>query len=335
MAALWVVTSAFRTVVLPRPERVWLTSAAFELARRVSVAVADRTGSAERRHRVLGTFAPAVLISLPLLWAIGLIASFAAIYWGLDVGSFADATELSGSSLTTLGFVAAPTFAMRLIAIVEALLGLAIVALMISFLPTIYGTFSRREIAVGRLTARAGAPPDPVTFIARVVAVGRLDHVDERWEDWEDWFDELGETHTTFPALIYFRSSSPHRSWLGAAEAALDTAAILLATDIAPMTGQAETMLRSGFLALRGIADFYGVEPEQAPDEMGELSVSRSDFDRLVAELVERGVLVRTDPDTAWHAYRGWRVNYDHAVCGLRERIGDGPSHWTRRREAL
>ena len=101
------------------------------------------------------------------------------------------------------------------------------------------------------------------------------------------------------------------------------------------MTGQADTMLRSGFLAVRGIADFYGVEPEQDPDGMAELSVSRSDFDRLLTELAEQGVLVGADPDTAWEEYRGWRVNYDRAVCGLRERIGDGPSHWTRRHRAV
>ena len=331
VAAVWIVTSAVRTVVFPRPERVWLTSTAFELARRLSHVVAGRAGSPERRHRVLGTFAPAVLISLPLLWSIGLMASFTAVYWGIDGGSVREAIELSGSSLTTLGFIAAPTFAMRLVAILEALLGLAIVALMISFLPTIYGTFSRREIAVGRLTTRAGEPPDPVTFISRVFAVGRLDHIDERWEDWEDWFDELGETHTTFPALIYFRSARPARSWLGAAEAALDTAALLLATDIAPMTGRADTMLRSGFLALRGIADHYGIEPEQNPDEMSALSVSQADFDRLLAELSDQGVAVGTEPDEAWEAYRGWRVNYDNSVCGLRTLIGDGASHWTRR----
>jgi hypothetical protein len=331
VGAAWFVTSAVRTVVLPRPERVWLTMTSFEIARRASRAVAGRIADPIRRHRVLGAFAPSVLVSLPLLWAVGLIASFSAIYWGLDVGSLADAVELSGSSLTTLGFVAAPTFATRLIAIVEALFGLAIVALMISFLPTIYGVFSRREIAVGRLTTRAGEPPDPVEFIARIVAIDRLDHVGERWESWEDWFDELGETHTSFPSLIYFRSARPDRSWLSAAEAALDTAAILLATDLAPGTGQAETMIRSGYLSLRSIADFYSIEPERDPDDVAELSVSRLDFDRLLADLAAQDVTIDLDPGAAWVNYSGWRINYDNAVCGLRDRIDDGPSHWSRR----
>ena len=330
LVAAWVVSSAVRTVVMPRPERVWLTMALFELARRSAGAVAARVKAPDRRHRVLGAFGPAVLISLPLVWSLGLIASFAAIYWGLDVGSFADAVELSGSSLTTLGFVSAPTFAARLVAVVEALFGLAIVALMISFLPTIYGAFSRREIAVGRLTTRAGEPPDPVRFISRLAAIDRLHVVGERWEAWEDWFDELGETHTTFPALIYFRSAKADRSWLAAAEAVLDTAALLRAAQLVPSTGQADTMIRSGYLALRAIADFFGIEPEPEP-HTAEMSVTRRDFDHVLAELTERGVAIEVDPAEAWLAFRGWRMNYDGAVCRLRERISDGPSHWSRR----
>ncbi|MDH3755787.1 MAG: hypothetical protein OEU32_18145, partial [Acidimicrobiia bacterium] len=287
-----------------------------------------------RRHRVLGAFAPAVLIALPVMWSLGLILSFTAIFWGLDVGSLARSIELSGSSLTTLGFVTAPTFGTRIVAVVEAMLGVALVALMISFLPTIYGTFSRREIAVGRLTTRAGVPPDPVVFITRLVAIDRLRQVDERWSDWEDWFDELGETHTTFPALVYFRSARPGRSWLAAAEVALDTAAILRATDLTPQTGQADTMIRSGCIALRAIADYYRVQPERDPGDGADLSVAQADFDHMLDVLDDGSIPGGLDRDVAWRAYRGWRVNYDNAVCGLRARIGDGPSHWDMRRLA-
>lgn len=332
VSAGWLVTSAVRTIVIPRPDRVWMTATSFELARRVSKSLGERMATSTSRHRVLGAFAPSVLISLPLAWSLGLIVSFASIFWGLDVGSLSDAFELSGSSLTTLGFVAAPTLATRLVAIVEALFGLAIVALMISFLPTLYATFSRREIAVGRLTTRAGEPPDPVEFITRLDAIDRLHHVGERWDDWEDWFVELGETHTTFPALIYFRSARAGRSWLSAAEAALDTAALLRATELVPRTGQADTMIRSGYLALRAIADFYGIEDERDPDTAGDLSVSRKDFERVLDELDARGIAMGVEREGAWRSYRGWRVNYDSAVCGLRELISDEPSHWTRNR---
>lgn len=321
-------SSVIRTVVIPRPERVFLTSSAFSVSRQAAHFIASRVGP-KRRHRVLGAFAPTVLVALPLFWSIGLILSFTAIYWGLEAGTFAESLELSGSSLTTLGFVAAPSLGLRLLAILEALIGLAIVALMISFLPTIYGTFSRREIAVGRLTTRAGAPPGPISFVTRLHEIGRLDHIGERWEEWEDWFVELGETHTSFPALVHFRSADPNRSWVTAAETALDTAALTTAAGLAPRTGQADTMIRSGYLALRAIADYYRIAPEWTPVSAGTLSVSRSDFDKVLDALEGAGLSVTAERDEAWADFARWRIQYDQAITGLRNLVGWTPSHWS------
>lgn len=275
---------------------------------------------------MLGAFAPTVLIMLPLIWSIGLVGFFGAIYWGITDGTIGDAIDLSFSSLTTLGFVAAPTNASRVIASTEALMGLAIVALMISFLPTLYGTFSRREIAVGRLTTRAGEPPLPAEFIKRLATIDRLEHIGDLWDDWEDWFVELGETHTTFPALIYFRSSNPDRSWLAAAEVALDTAALVTAAGLVEPTGQADTMIRSGYLALRSVADFYRISPES--DSINTLSVERHEVDAILDELAAAGVDLPPDRDAVWREFAGWRINYDQAVVGLRDLVGDLPCHW-------
>ncbi len=324
-AVVWVWISVVRTVVLPRPERVWLTATSFEAARRITLFLARRTNP-ERAHRLLAAFAPTVLILLPLLWSIGLVGAFTALYWASTDGSLAESFDLSFSSLTTLGFVAPPNRFSRTLASTEALMGLAIIALMISFLPTLYSTFSRREIAVGRLIIRAGSPPKPVEFITRLSAIDQLDHLGEQWEAWEDWFVELEETHTTFPALIYFRSSSPERSWLAAAEMALDTAAVVTAAGLVEGNGQSETMLRSGYLALRSIADFYRVEPEST--DSAALSVQRSDLDKMLDDLAAAGLQFSTDRDTIWEAFAGWRVNYDKAIVGLRGMIVDSPSHW-------
>ena len=328
VSVVWLLTSVVRTVVIPRPERVFLTATTFEAARRLA-RWASRSVSPQRRHRILGTFAPSVLILLPAIWSLGLIIAFAAIFWGMKVGGIQEAIELSGSSLTTLGFVGAPTFVTRLIAIVEALLGLGIVALMISFLPTLYSTFSRREVAVGRLTTRAGAPPTPVSFITRLHEIDGLDRIGDRWEEWEDWFVELGETHTTFPALVYFRSARLDRHWVTAAETALDTAAIIDAIGLVHRTGQADTMIRSGYLAIRAIADHYRIAPEPADDAHQAISIDRSQFEAILDELQRRGIMLQMEPDAAWHRFAGWRANYDQAICGLQELTGPVPSHWT------
>ena len=38
------------------------------------------------------------------------------------------------------------------------------------------------------------------------------------------WFTEVQETHTSYGSLTFFRSPNPHRSWVTAAGAVLDTA---------------------------------------------------------------------------------------------------------------
>ncbi len=335
LVLVWFLSSAVRTVVIPRPERVWLTRITFEAARRSVQMAVRHIASPGRRDRLLGTFGPAVLLILPILWSLGSMVGFAFVFWGMGHGSVIESIELSGSSLTTLGFVTADTAALRLVAVAEGLLGLGIVALMISFIPTIYGTFSRREVAVGRFTVRAGEPPSPAVFILRLSRIGRLDLVGERWEEWEDWFVELGETHTSFPALVYFRSARSSRSWLTVAEAALDTAAIIAATGVAPSTGQADTMLRSGYLSLRMIADFFDIEPEVQPGGPGapliELSVSRRQFEATLDDLEAGGCTITADRDAAWTAFHGWRINYDRAIAGMAVLVGDVGSHWDSR----
>lgn len=324
---VWMLSSVVRSVVIPRPERVWITVTSFAVSRSVSHWLGSKL-PAWLRHKVLGGFAPSVLIALPLIWSGGLIASFSCFYWALGVGSWQESLEFSGSSITTLGFIGAPNTAAGIFAVIEALIGLGIVALMISFLPALYGTFSRREIAVGKLATRASTPANPVTFLTRLTAIDQLHNIEETWGEWEDWFVELGETHTSFPALVYFRSASPDRSWLTTAETALDTAAMVKALCITTGSGEADLMIRSGYKALREIADFYRIAPEAEPGDFDSLSVSHQQFHWAVEELTRAGVIDGPIPDGAWEAFAGWRINYDRAMVGLRELIGDLPDYW-------
>ena len=118
------------------------------------------------------------------------------------------------------------------------------------------------------------------------------------------------------------------RNWLAAAETALDTAALVNATKIIAPSGQADTMIRAGYIALRSIADFYRIEPELGPDQMDRLSVQRSQFERFLDDLEGHGLSLERDRDLIWSDYAGWRLNYDRSVTGLRKLIGFVPSHW-------
>src|SRR5581483_6531638 len=123
-----------------------------------------------------------------------------------------------------------------------------------SYLPSIYSAFQRRELEVTRLTTRAGSPPSAFVMIQRHHALNRLDELDEIWDEWESWFSDVEETHTSQPALVFFRSISHDRSWITSAGVVLDTAAVRASTLDLPRNARAELCIRAGYLCLRRIA---------------------------------------------------------------------------------
>src|SRR5262249_16857049 len=154
-------------------------------------------------------------------WALLLIIGFIPIYWSIGNHTLSESIYLSGSSITTLGFLQPVGAAENVLAVAEALLGLAIVALLISYLPTLYGLFNRREDEVMKLDVRAGSPPTANEMLIRYWRIGQIGRLDDTWETWEDWFSLVEESHTSFPALAFFRSQRPNSSWITCAGAVL------------------------------------------------------------------------------------------------------------------
>ena len=216
LIAGWTVVSALRTTVLPRSAQVAISRFLFRMLRVVFQFVAGLSNAFAHRDRVLALYGPTSLLALPIVWMAMVGLAYALMFWALDTSSFADAIALSGSSLTTLGFIPAETTVERLLAFTEAGWGLILVTLMITYLPSMYSTFARRETQVAMLEVRAGDPPSAVEMLARHHRIGWIDDIANTWLDWERWFAELEESHTTFPILAFFRSPQPQRSWVTA-----------------------------------------------------------------------------------------------------------------------
>ncbi len=315
-----VLSSAVRTVVVPRGERVLLSTLVFGITRALFRLFAKDQHTYERRDRVMARFAPTALMLLPVAWAFGLIAGFTPIFWGFGIDSWRDALLLSGSSITTLGFRSSAGTAETLAAIVEALLGLFLVALLISFLPTIYSQFSRREIAVAKLFIRAegeNGQADPVALLIRSHTIGGLSRLDEIWEDWDQWFVEVSESHRSFPSLNFFRSPDPDRSWVTGAGLVLDLASIYLSTVDVATNPRAALMVRSGFLSLRSVCEFFAIPYDPDPSPSDQISITRDEFRTAYDRLDAAGVPVHVDRDRAWADFQGWRVNYDGPLTRL------------------
>src|SRR5215204_2601337 len=290
-----IVRSAVWTVVVPRPEQVWLTRFLFLTVRRPFEWFAQRADTVTRREAIRARYGPTTLMLMPVTWVLGVWIGFVPIYWALGAEPIGEEFILSGSSVTTLGFSRPNEGPPLAAAVIEAVIGLGLVALLISFLPTMYGHFSRREHLVAKLSSRAGTPPTPAEMFIRHHRLEKLDQLDEIWPDWEDWFIDLEESHTTYPALVHFRSIDDHRSWLTAAGALLDAAALRASTlDIARQP-RSELTIRAGYLALRAIADFFGVDHERRPQPDHPISIHRAEFDGVYEQLRSAGVPLKPD----------------------------------------
>ena len=335
---VYVMETAVRTVVLPRASRPSLSASVFTAVVMTMKFFASRRKRYEDQDAVLSAIAPVGLLTTAISWIILVLLGFAFMFWSTDpdMGA-AGAFGLSGSSITTLGFIPAESVLQQILAFTEAILGLLLLTLLISYLPSIYSGFQKREQNVALLEVRAGNPPSAAVMLARFNTIGWLGELSAEWVAWESWFAELEESHTTHASLPWFRSNDPKRSWVTAAGAVLDTASIWTSSvDGLSMSEHAAGRLtiRAGFISLRRIANSMGIPFDPDPEASDAISIQRAEFDEVLDALEADGVPI-VARDQAWRDFAGWRVNYDSAVLGLAQRLRVPYAPWTSDRYPL
>ncbi len=309
--------SAVKTVMLPRAAVSWITRLAFRTIRRIFGVLAPRRSSFAWRDSALGYFAPVGLLAILMAWLLLVFAGYSLLYVGVSNFSWRAAGTLSGSSLFTLGIAVPKGLAPTAMVFSEAALGLFLLALLITDLPTIYASFSRREVGVNQLEVRAGSPPSGWQMIERFWRLERMQHLTKVWDDWELWFADVEETHTSLPVLVFFRSPLPQHSWVTGAGAVLDAAALTVSTVDVEHDVAADICIRAGYLCLRRISDFFGLAYIPDPSPADPIYVTREVWDTVVAHMEAAGVPIKADRDQAWRDFAGWRVNYDAPLIGL------------------
>ena len=238
---LAVLLDAFETVVLPRRVRrkfritVWFYRYTWVPWRKITSLIK----SPGRRENFLGYFGPLSLLFLLALWACGLIFGFGLLQYGAgehvqlsnEPTTFARVIYFSGSTFFTLGYgdvIPTSSFA-RVLAVLEAGMGFGFLGTVIGYLPTIYSSFSRREIEISLLDSRAGSPPTAAELMVRFGNCPHQEVLDKMFREWEHWAAELLESHISYPPLSFFRSQHPNQSWLGALTMMLDASALVVA----------------------------------------------------------------------------------------------------------
>jgi Ion channel len=267
---LW---DAFETIILPRrvTRRYRLAGAFYKCLRTPWYWTARRIKSAKRREGFLGVFGPLSVLILFGVWAGGLILGFAMVQWAFghlmgepwSVQSFRTQLYLSGTSFFTLGLgdVTPHTAFARVVTVAEAGMGFAFLAVVISYLPVLYGAFSRREANIALLDARAGSPPTAAELLRRHVRQQNLEALDQYLRAWESWAAELMESHLSYPVLCYFRSQHNNQSWVSALATILDACALLIAHTEGALRWQAELTFAICRHALVDLAQAVVVPP--------------------------------------------------------------------------
>jgi Ion channel len=278
---LW---DAFETIILPRrvTRRIRLTGAFYRFTARPWYFLAGRMKPGKRREGFLGVFGPLSVLSLFVVWAGGLILAFAMMQWAgasiLEghggIESFRAQLYFSGTSFFTLGLgdVAPHTPLARVITVLESGTGFGFLAAVISYLPVLYGAFSRREVNISLLDARAGSPPTAAELLRRHTRQQNLGALADYLRAWEVWAAELMESHLSYPVLCYFRSQHNNQSWVAALAAILDTCAVLIAeTEGLAVEGelrwQAELTFAICRHALVDLAQAMNIPPRPAPSD--------------------------------------------------------------------
>lgn len=212
---------------------------------------------------------------------------------------------------------------------VAAASGLAVLALLISYLPLLYTAFNRRETQVTMLEALAGAPPWGPELLARQALIDNTAALLGLYGRWTEWAADIAEGHVNYRTLVYFRSPDPAASWLLSLLAVLDGAALHLALNPSSAPQQARPLLRVGYLAMRYLAANLGLPVDHDPNPDDPIELTRADFDEAVRWLADAGWQPERLADDAWPQFHGWRVNYEAAAYQLALHLDMPPALWS------
>jgi len=333
LVVLW---DAFEAIILPRrvTRRFRLTRVFYKFTWTVWKFGTQLAAVRKRRETLLSFFGPLSLLVLVGVWAVGLVLGFGLMQYG--AGSAVNTTGnqpgfytdiyLSGTTFFTLGLgdVVPRTGLARFLVVTEAGFGFGFLAAVIGYLPFIYGSFSKREVNISLLDARAGTPPTAGELLRRHAYAGGHEALRMLLKDWELWAAELMESHLSYPVLAFFRSQHDNQSWIAALTAVLDSCALLKLAVEGPCNRQAELTFAIARHAAVDLSQVFKAPPKALPVDR----LPPEDLRRLCEVLGQNGLKLRDDPQ-AHDKLRDLRQAYEPYLFALAEYLLLSLPHWT------
>lgn len=337
---LMVLRDAFETIILPRrvSGKFRLTRMFYRATWRPWRAFATRL-SGSFRENSLGWFGPLSLLMLLTLWAFSIVIAFGVLQWAAgsalkmdgNAPHFLDDLYLSGTTFFTLGMgdVVPRIPLAKLLTVCEAGLGFAFLAIIIGYLPVIYQAFSRREIAISLLDARAGSPPSAAELLWRYRTDPDQDDLTRLLGEWEHWAAEVLESHLSYPVLAYFRSQHGNQSWLAALTTVLDTSALVMVGFDGWCVRQAQLTFAMARHAVVDLAQVFSTRQPAGPVDR----LTEAQFGRLIDRLRSAGM--RFEEGHARERLAELRTMYEPYVAALSAYLALPLPTWVRERDHL
>lgn len=323
----------FQSVVLPRPSIGGLRIAPWILRPLWATWrwYGNRESRLDRRENRLGTFGPVALLALLAFWSLSSILGYALIidsipgqiqprpqdFWTSLYFSASSLLPLSYGAILPVGVLA------RLMSIAESATGVGLIALVISLLFSLYGSFQRREELVVTLDALAGAPPAGLQILETVAGHRMPDELRATFDDWRRWSAAVLESHLAYPILVYFRSSHDNEAWLNSFGAVMDAATLVISTVVSEdaTEGHARLMFKVGNHLVEDLAWYFRFKNAGVP------IVERQEFDDARQRLISAGYKCN-DADAAWTEFASLRSMYASTINQLAARLAILPAKW-------
>ena len=335
---LAVLLDAFETVVLPRrvQRHFRITILFYRNTWRPYAKLASHIKSQARRETVLGYFGPLSMIALLVIWALGLIFAFALLQYGggehLAFGNQPITFRLllyhSGETFFTLGYgdITPASYYSRALSVFEAGMGFGFLAIVIGYLPTIYTAFSRREIEISLLDARAGSPPTAAELLTRSLSSLDVGNLDRLFHDWERWAAEVLESHLSYPVLSFYRSQHSNQSWLGALTVILDATALVIAGIDGVSSEQARWTYKMARHAVVDLAQVVNAHYDPTVPER----LTAEDLTQIRTQLAGKGLKL-ADGAQVEEKLHELRMKYEPYVEGIARNLYIRLPPWIRR----
>jgi hypothetical protein len=320
--------SVFTALVVPRVTSSRLMRSISRVLGGTARAILPRLPTYELRDRVMSLVGPAAMVVLFVLWLGLFVFGFGLIVWWDSGQTFGTAMAVSGSSVFTLGIATIPDAATRSLEIIAAGIGLLVVALEIAYLPALYNAFSKRETEVTLLATRSGTPAWGPEILARHHMLDNIAELPPLYADWERWAAAVSESHTNYPALMWFRSPVSSRNWLLSLVSMMDSAALYHSVSPDQTPRQARLCLSMGNNCLRSMARALHIPFDPDPLPTSGTRLTKEEFTDGYRRLEEVRFPLERNLDESWRHFQGWRVNYEQIVDALTKLIMPPPAPW-------